>query len=79
MRNDVTMESMIMDGIHITDGPFGLYPVINSFNAVSDKDFVDDPFFPDDPEVLMATGIDHTHQEGKIQGRDIQDMLANSI
>ena len=41
MRNDVTMESMIMDGIHITDGPFGLYPVINSFNAVTDKDFVD--------------------------------------
>ena len=61
MRNDVTMESMILDGIHITDGPFGLYPVINSFNAVLDKDFVDEPFFPDDPEVLMATGTHHTH------------------
>ena len=61
MRNDVTMESMILDGIHITDGPFGLYPVINSFNAVLDKDFVDEPFFPDDPEVLLATGTHHTH------------------
>ena len=61
MRNDVTMESMILDGIHITDGPFGLYPVINSFNAVLDKDFVDEPFFPDDPEVLLATGAHYTH------------------
>ena len=43
----------------ITDGPFGVYPVINQFNAVIDKDLVDDPFFLDDPEVLMATGI-HT-------------------
>ena len=60
MRNDVTMESMIMDGM-ITDGPFGIYPVINSFNAVTDTDFVDDPFFPDDPEVLMATGAQLTH------------------
>ena len=60
MRNDVTMESMIMDGM-ITDGPFGIYPVINSFNAVTDTDFVDDPFFPDDPEVLMATGTQNTH------------------
>ena len=55
MRNDVTMEDLIMT--RVTDGIFGIYPVINNFNAVIDKDFVDEPFLPDDPEILMATGM----------------------
>ena len=54
MRN-ADMEDLIF--AEITDGPFGIYPVINTFNAVIDKDLTDDPFLPDDPEILMATGV----------------------